>query len=653
MKKICIFAGTTEGRELIHFLEEFTEEFLKITVYVATEYGEIINNSPHIQIKAGRMSLSDMKSQLSAYTLVIDCTHPYATAVTEQLVQVCHELSVPYLRIKREESSYSSIEKVHCVENLQEMITYLEHSSGNILSTLGAKELIHFKDCNFINRLYARVLPLSSSLEACANIGLPPSQIIAMQGPFSYGMNRSTIESYNINTFLTKDSGKVGGIQEKFDVCKDLSVDLLLLKKPEDVEGYTLHQGKNVILSMLQLKKKSVTQCLSILSCGMGAEVIFSQEGRIALENADVLLGSQRLLQLFPESRQEKYPLYTGEKIQQFAKEHPEFENICLLVTGDAGFFSTAKNVAACWEGDISFFSGISSISYLSARFGISWEDCKILSLHGRKENILEYIKRNEKIFILFGGEDTPSSVARLCHEYGFDVQFYIGENLSYPNEKLTISSVKDTISLETANLCCAFVIHSQAENTISFGLPDTAFQRVEGVPMTKSEVRTITLSKLQLRQDSVIYDIGAGTGSVSVEMAQLSPFGRVFALEQKESALDILEKNKKSFKLSNLEIISGDARKGIQGLPAPSHVFIGGFSGDLKQLLEEIKIKNPKSRVAINTVTLDTLAQVTALLPSCSYSEVVEIGISRGETRGKYRMMLANNPVFVITLEF
>lgn len=653
MKKICIFAGTTEGRELIQYLEEFTPEPLDLTVHVATEYGEIMLDFPHIHVKTGRMSKEDMFVQLGQYELVIDCTHPYATIVTEQISQVCVDLSVRYIRIKREDSSFSQGERLHFIENLEEMKEFLEKSTGNILSTLGAKELHHFKDCGFLDRFYARVLPLSSSLEACSNIGLPPSQIIAMQGPFSYAMNKGTMESYNIQTFLTKDSGKVGGFQEKYQVCQDLSVDLLLLQKPDDVGGFSLSQGKLEILSSLQLEKTKKKQHLSIISCGMGHHSQFSTMERHSIEHAQVLLGSQRLLDLFQTEKQEKHSIYTADKVVNFAKEHPYFENLCLLVTGDAGFFSAAKQISAVWEGSLEIFSGISSIVYLSAKVGISWDDAKIVSLHGRKVNILEHIKENEKVFILFGGEDTPSSVAQLCLDYQLDVRFYIGENLSYPNEKVAILQPEEVISLKTPPLCCAFVLNINPEKSHEFGLPDTAFQRLDGVPMTKSEVRAITLSKLQLKEDSIIYDIGAGTGSVAVEMARFAPYGKVFALEQKESALEALKMNKKSFQLSHMDIISGDALEGIQNLPAPTHVFIGGFSGDLPLLLEQIKRKNPKTRVVINTVTLDTLAQITALLPTFSYSEVVEVAISRGETRGKYRMMLANNPVFVITFEF
>lgn len=672
MTKIAIFSGTTEGRELLNYLSVHSLDIFDITVYVATEYGETTANIPNITVKSGRLSENDMKKHFPDYELIIDCTHPYATVVTEQVKRISAESQVEYLRILRENDDISYSENVKLVNSITDMKEVLENTSGNILSTLGSKDLLQFKDCSFTSRLYPRILPMEESLHICKEINIPVSQIIAMQGPFSYEMNKATIKNYNIDTVLSKVTGKNGGFQEKLDICHDLNLNLILLQKPNQVEGLLLLESIHYLKEKYKLDNNSVnttenqgistgddqfetdkTQKITIISCGVGDISYLNTVAKTAINQSEVLLGANRLLDLFPFYSIPKEAIYTSEGLIKYAKDHQNLKNLTVLVTGDSGFFSTAKKIIENWNGPYGIIPGISSINYLAAKCGFTWEDAKIVSLHGRNPNIIEEIKRNTKTFVLFGGENTVSSLVSLCDENRLNVSFCIGENLSYPNEKITIFTGNPPENQSFSPLSCGFVLNSDAISHNYFGLPDDLFSRVEGVPMTKSEVRAISLSKLQLQNDAVVYDIGAGTGSMSVEIANFTPNGQVYSLEQKKSALTVLEENKQNFSINHMKIISGDAFTSLDPLPTPSHVFIGGFSGDLPPLIEKLKQKNQNIRIVINTVTLNTLSQVTSLLPTTVFSEVVEVSVARGEKRGKYHMMLANNPVFVITLQF
>lgn len=169
-------------------------------------------------------------------------------------------------------------------------------------------------------------------------------------------------------------------------------------------------------------------------------------------------------------------------------------------------------------------------------------------------------------------------------------------------------------------------------------------------VPMTKSEVRAVSLSKLELRQDCVVYDIGAGTGSVSVEAALAVPKGRVYAIEQKQEALELLEANKEKFGTGNLVIVAGKAPGVMDQLPAPDHAFIGGTSGEMEAVIRLLYEKNPQVRIVINIIALETLAQVMGILKKMEIeAEIVSVQIAKAKTVGGYHLMQGQNPVYVI----
>ena len=188
MYKICVFAGTTEGRELVKFL---SSQPVDITVCVATEYGEtLLPAADNLTVSAGKLSPDEITHMLSdnAFDLVIDATHPYAAAVTESISAACRATGTEYLRLLRGESELS--DDIVYVPDAEAAAEFLDGTSGNILLTTGSKELSKFGKLNgFKERVYARVLPMDSSLDACRAADLKASHIIAMQGPFSEEMN--------------------------------------------------------------------------------------------------------------------------------------------------------------------------------------------------------------------------------------------------------------------------------------------------------------------------------------------------------------------------------------------------------------------------------------------------------------------------------
>ncbi|WP_394522424.1 precorrin-6Y C5,15-methyltransferase (decarboxylating) subunit CbiT [Lacrimispora sp. JR3] len=170
-------------------------------------------------------------------------------------------------------------------------------------------------------------------------------------------------------------------------------------------------------------------------------------------------------------------------------------------------------------------------------------------------------------------------------------------------------------------------------------------------VPMTKSEVRAVSISKLELGPDSVLYDVGAGTGSVSVEASFLVPSGQVYAIEKKPEAVALIQANKEKFSANRLWVVEGTAPEVLVGLEAPTHVFLGGTSGAMEEVLNLVMEKNPKVRVVINVLALESIADVIRWLKKHSISaEIVQVQISKGKAAGNYHLMMGQNPVYVIS---
>ena len=169
---------------------------------------------------------------------------------------------------------------------------------------------------------------------------------------------------------------------------------------------------------------------------------------------------------------------------------------------------------------------------------------------------------------------------------------------------------------------------------------------------MTKSEVRAVCLSKLALGEDSVGWDVGAGTGSVTVEMALAAQRGKVYAIERKDAAVALLKENCARFHTDNVTVVPGTAPECCHDLPAPTHAFLGGTSGNMKEIIALLLEKNPAVRIVATAVTLESVAELTACLPLFPdrKPEIVTLSVSRGRPLGAYHLMTAQNPIWIFT---
>ena len=395
---------------------------------------------------------------------------------------------------------------------------------------------------------------------------------------------------------------------------------------------------------------------VNIVGIGPGNPELLTGAARQAIAESNILIGDKRMLSSFADASKKIYDtIKTSEIANIAAQADSEKDVLAVLVSGDVGFFSLAKTISGKLpDCECVRYCGISSLVYFASKLEMSWDDAKIVSMHGRRQNLVSAVAQNKKVFSLTGGENSPQLLcAKLCEHGLGDVKVYVGENLSYPEEKLTEGTAEEISKMNFPSLSVMMIINKNAScfEPVVHGLADDLFMRSK-VPMTKQEVRSVSMSKLMPKATDVIYDIGAGTGSCSIELALLARQGKVWAFERNPVAVELLGKNKELFGVDNLEIIAGEALENIKNMPAPDCVFVGGSGGDLCQMLDIIYTKNSSCRVVINAITIETLAEVAEYYKlHQDYSlEIVNVFVARGKHLGNYNLMMAQNPVYVMT---
>ncbi len=394
---------------------------------------------------------------------------------------------------------------------------------------------------------------------------------------------------------------------------------------------------------------------VNIVGIGPGNPDLLTNQARRAIEESNILIGDKRMLAAFGTGKRLFDTIKTSEIAEICQKADAEKDVVAVLVSGDVGFFSLAKTITGkLTDCECRRYCGISSLVYFAQQLAMSWDDAKIVSMHGRNQNLIAAVAQNSKVFSLTGGEHSPNQLCQKLCEHGMaDVEVYVGENLSYPEEKITCGTAAEISKLQFPSLSVMMILNKQAnsfEHTVH-GLNDDLFMRSK-VPMTKQEVRAVSLSKLMPKVTDKIYDIGAGTGSCSIELALQAKMGHVWAFERNPLALELLEQNKALFAVANLDIIAGEASKQIIDMPAPDCVFIGGSGGNLCRMLDIIYTKNSECRVVINAITVETLIEVVEYYKTHSEYEleIVNVFAARGKKLGAYNLMMAQNPVYVMT---
>lgn len=662
-KQVIIFAGTTEGRTISEYLASCK---VPVTACVATEYGEtLLTENEYLKVHAGRMDQEGIAAFIreKGAELVIDATHPYAAVVSENVAAACEREQVDYVRLIRG-SSAESVDQAVLVGSVDEAVEYLKKTEGNILATTGSKELFKYTQIpGFEKRVFARVLSTGEVAAACEKLGFVGKNLICMQGPFSEELNSAMLHQFDCKYLVTKETGKAGGFEEKLHAAKAAGATLVLVGRPPEQKGYSYDEVLEMMrirfhlaaASVLEVQPTQAKRKVTLVGIGIGTPEGMTVEAAQVIEKADLLVGADRMLAAAADKHKPTFSAYEPRKIGDYLELHPEYQRVVVLLSGDIGFYSGAKRLYEELEQrdfEVDALCGISSVVYFCGKLRTAWEDVCLLSTHGRSANLVGAVKSHHKTFTLLGKGESVHVLCQELMEYGLaHVTVHIGIQLGYEDEKILSGTPEELLKQSIDGLCVALIENETPFSGIRACVDDEEFSRGKA-PMTKSEIRSLSVAKLQLPKDAVVYDVGAGTGSVTIELALAAVDGCIYAIERNQEACDLIEENKRRFGTPNIQVVHGLAPEAMEDLPAPTHAFIGGSAGNLKEIITCLLGKNPLIRLVINTVTLETMAEVSECLKALNLieEETICVNVSRAKKLGAYHLMMGQNPIYIVT---
>jgi len=395
---------------------------------------------------------------------------------------------------------------------------------------------------------------------------------------------------------------------------------------------------------------------ISLIGMGSGCPESLTAQGLAALQGAGLILGANRLLEHLPAGCTDNCKaVYKPEEILACLAAQPDTDT-AVLYSGDTGFYSGAAKLLPLLRVmgySVRVLPGLSSVQLLAAAVGRPWQDWKLVSAHGRACDPVAEVLAHPQVFFLTGGGDTPATLCAKLTAAGLGAAHaLVGENLGTPAEAIRFGLARELAEQSFAPLSVLLIEREALPSRRTPGLPDEVFLRGK-TPMTKQEVRAAVLAKLAVRPNDTLWDVGAGTGSVSVEMALAAPEGRVYAAECDADACELICQNRAKFAVQNLHLTQGLAPEALADWPAPDAVFIGGTKGNLRAIVDAALAANPAARLCISAIALETLQQAVAALTAHGLTaQVTQIAVSRSRAAGSLHLLMANNPVFLIVRE-
>jgi len=657
--KVLVFSGTSEGNTISRWLKD---KGIDVTVSVATEYGSRNTDADldvHYGSYGGTKGISEEIKE-RGYDLVIDATHPYAVSISTHVKEACQSTGTELIRVSRPSSSSNLDGDITYVDDIDDAVSIIQGIEGRVLVTTGMKELHKYTAIDdYKDRVVARVLSVKDSILKALDLGFEGANLICARGPFSEEFNHALIEQTGASVLVTKDTGSEGGFEEKIRAAKSAGVKVIVIRRPDD-DGMPVDDAIDMLCKRLGVENDvpvhDVEPCIAIIGIGMGGGTL-TVDAAERIATSDLLIGAERMISSVNSVGKDTLKEYRAKEILDFIESNPKYERPAVLVSGDVGFYSAAKKLLEAIDQTryrVEVYCGISSLVYLSSRVGMPWQDTRLLSAHGKDANIINTVRSEHSVFTLLTGSD---GARRLCEElvrYGMnDVDVIIGQDLGSDKERIVSGRPSELKDGDFSELCAAIIVNTNPDRSMPIGMDDEDFIRGPA-PMTKSEVRSLSIVKMKLKKDSVIYDIGAGTGSVSIEMARVADEGMVYAIEKEEPAVELIECNKLKFATPNIVTIPGMAPKAFSGLPTPTHAFIGGSSGNLDSIVRSLLELNPDIRMVINAITLETIGEITEIIHKYGFShtEIVHLSISKARELGKYHLMTAQNPIYIVTVQ-
>ncbi len=396
-------------------------------------------------------------------------------------------------------------------------------------------------------------------------------------------------------------------------------------------------------------------QKIFLVGAGIAGWEGFGAKALEVINSADLLIGHQRLLDIFPDFKGKKQTYGDLSIMLDFLKDTDQ--KVVVLSSGDPNFFGVARFLLRNLPKErIEIFPNVTSTQYAFARIKEPWDDAIFLSVHGRGlKSAIDRIIAADKAAVLTDAVNNPAAIARELIARGAEgFEVYLCEDLGLPTEKFTRTDVRGLAEMESSALNILILIKSWEPNLANFpiiGIADDEYSTAKKL-ITKQEIRAVTLAKLQLQNDLVLWDVGAGSGSVSIEAGNIMPNGKVYALEKNPQYLAFIRENLKKFTSKNVLLVEAMAPEGLDDLPNPDRVFIGGSGGMLEDIIDAVDRRlKPDGMIVLNAVTLDTLTKAVEFLEDHGYTvEVTCVNVSKTIGLTEYKMFEAHNPVYIIS---
>ena len=390
-----------------------------------------------------------------------------------------------------------------------------------------------------------------------------------------------------------------------------------------------------------------------IIGAGLGAGSL-TADAAAALSECGAVFGAERLLKEYSKLLNGKRctKSYAAGEVLEDVLAAPE-NCFGVLVSGDPGFYSAALKLLEAFRGregyELKVLPGISSLNAMFAALGMPWQNAALCSLHGRGANAADMVRRNRLTFFLTGKNTALLSEKLVSAGFG-GIKLHVGQDLGSPEQKVIRCTAEELGEMALSSLTVVVAENPDADDRVRTGIPDGLFTRGD-VPMTKSEIRAVIMSKLAIRPGYVCADIGAGTGSCTVEMALAAWKGRVYAEDPEPEAVRLIKENCRSFHVGNVEAVQGLAPDDIMDWPALDAVFVGGSKGNMKEIFDVVLAKNPKARIVTSAIVLQTVGDALSAFEAHGIvPEVVQISAAASKRVAGKDMMMARNPIFIIS---
>ncbi len=395
---------------------------------------------------------------------------------------------------------------------------------------------------------------------------------------------------------------------------------------------------------------------VDLIAMGAGGAETLTAEAAASLAGADWLVGAERLLAALPAgctARRTAATRPAAVRDALLAARQAGAVRAGVVLSGDTGFYSGAAGLLPLLQAaeiPARVLPGVSSVQLLAARLGRPWQNWRLVSAHGVLCDPAAELAEGKPVFFLTGGTQGPSWVAARLRDAGLpDLPVTVGERLGLPGERITHTTAADCVAMSFDGLSVLLAEAAPRPGVMGPGVPDELFCRGR-VPMTKREVRAAAMSRLRVQPGETCWDVGAGTGSVSIELALAAKGGAVWAVEQNAAACDLIRLNRRRFGTWNLHLREGLAPAALADLPAPDAVFVGGTKGNMDAILAAALEKNPAVRICVSAIAPETLAAALAAFAARGLSaQAVQIAVSRSRAVAGLHLMEAANPITLV----